>query len=467
MRVSSQVGGLSDPPSVDDSRPSWYSRALDYVESMSKSSQLLLQALGDLVCQAAGDGHYGYLRLDDCDLSMPDMLDFEPLKLHVLLSVCGTDKWQPTCFHVTNSTRNGHQVACLCKELKKATRRHRSSTMRLETSATVCRMSVHEAACAEEGINTVPVQPLDRTLGDIFESEKMERKQRDDRRYDILGHNRKRRLAVEIATAVLYLLDNPLFRVLELHIGAVFVSELATAAASSPRAFLPFRLGLQTATAASHTTIESIMQDGDKGVDTPCFLALAVILLELEMDDKVVVKDDDLDVTFEKPSLYAAAVRYHTELRDKSSKTICNIIDRCLDLALESMDSTSVKMTLFEDVIVPLTIWYGDFRDPDRKRRDGDLASQKIKRKKLPERPGRPECPERPERPKKSERLQNMFPPGPVQPLGLPMQLKAEKDNSIPLSRGSVSVAPGAAVIVAPLRAGTQCPIAVVSERNG
>lgn len=131
--------------------------------------------------------------------------------------------------------------------------------------------------------------------------------------------------------AVMYLYENASFGARQLNTGAIGISLTTTTTTrtdDTPRAFLRFHIDSESA--AIQAESQSIKQEGDNWVQNPCFLALAVILLDIEMDEEVVVQMADVDPDDEKPSLFMAATRCNRILGDSGNYRIKDIVDRCL-----------------------------------------------------------------------------------------------------------------------------------------
>ncbi|CAK7217165.1 hypothetical protein SEUCBS140593_003112 [Sporothrix eucalyptigena] len=100
----------------------------------------------------------------------------------------------------------------------------------------------------------------------------------------------------------------------------------------------------------------------------PLLLALITIIMELEMERKIVLCDEDFDDRLNDLSLYYAVLRYHADLNDNIDCHFQEIVASCLDIYEKSQnmlgrqDYIEIQTNLFNKVIVPLMARYDMLR---------------------------------------------------------------------------------------------------------
>ncbi|RMJ16652.1 hypothetical protein CDV36_003673 [Fusarium kuroshium] len=304
-RIYSSVGGVASGQSYRDVQP----HARDHLASLaqakriSEASRLLFSFLERKVCHETEGKHEGHLRLSG----------FDQAELDMMLSICGhAGKWQQAYFRLADEKMEKKIVDCLCPLLKQSLRLRQPTQMMFD----------------ERGIYKFVIRkdrpksrraPSKETLGDILRGEERGRQKTPSHR--TLKHNKKRGLGVEIATALLHLFGSPLLQARVLDANSIYILRDEDAA---PEAYISFCL---SSNPAEGTVSDVEAEDGD-----PSLLALAVILLELELEREITPCNEDIDELSGQPSLYVAATRHHGELEDNVDANFFGIIEECLQL---------------------------------------------------------------------------------------------------------------------------------------
>lgn len=169
-----------------------------------------------------------------------------------------------------------------------------------------------------------------------------------------LKHNKKRGLAVKIAATFLQFFNSPVVQAQPWTAESIYITDDKSAKEADPQAYLSFCLN--SSYPIDPESVSPREEDGD-----PSILALAALLLELEMERVISPGDEDIDELTGEPSLYMAVLRHHADLEDNVDVNFYSIIDDCLDLYASSGDVTEgeencvrLQTELFAKVIVPL-----------------------------------------------------------------------------------------------------------------
>ncbi|RSM17130.1 hypothetical protein CDV31_004023 [Fusarium ambrosium] len=317
-----------------------FQSSLAQAKRLSEASRLLFSFLEQKVCHEKEGNHEGHLRLSG----------FDQAELDMMLSICGhAGKWQQAYFRLADEKMEKKIVDCLCPLLKQSLRLRQPTQMMFD----------------ERGIYKFVIRkdrpksrraPSKETLGDILRGEERGRQKTPSHR--TLKHNKKRGLGVEIATALLHLFGSPLLQARVLDANSIYILRDEDA---TPEAYVSFSLSSDP---AERTVSDVEAEDGD-----PSLLALAVILLELELEREITPCNEDIDELSGQPSLYVAATRHHGELEDNVDANFFGIIEECLQLYADSvdMDGTSynskIQAELLSKVVIPLTERYEMLRN--------------------------------------------------------------------------------------------------------
>lgn len=344
-------GGLEEKNTDGDSVG--LKEALD----LSDASRQLIDALEMDSC-LHGLSRMAYLRLPDLNQDILDML----------LSVCsGPGPWQQAYFHIHDRLTAGESPDRLCTELELSLRRKLPTTMTLVRSAN--NSSLRKFSCSDY-IDVLP--PPTMTLRRVLYDENNDTRRKSVSGHRILKRNVKRGIGVNIASTLFFLFACPLFQAHSWSLESIFIEDTTTAVSlpnsAHPSAYLSFCLddrnsqkgGLDQSHTPTDSSLENHVQENG---GNSLLLALAIMLLELEMESTIMTSDEDIDYRTKQPSMYMAAVRSHREfVSGNTDGEFDRIIHRCLDLYVKTetidQDEKETHRKLFLYIILPLTRWY-------------------------------------------------------------------------------------------------------------
>jgi hypothetical protein len=184
--------------------------------------------------------------------------------------------------------------------------------------------------------------------------------------------NEKQRLGMLIASSLLHLYGSPLLHDV-LNADTIYIVQDTFENAhkdASREAYITCSLS------SEQSEVPGLVEDPVPG--DPYILALTMVLLELELEEEVIVRTDDIDEFSELPSLYMALTRLHEDSDGNIDVQFSNIIESCLQLYDQFSETESkeynrkIRTELFKKVVYPLKKRYEVLSSP------GDLLRSKA-----------------------------------------------------------------------------------------
>ncbi|KAE8447647.1 hypothetical protein EG329_010618 [Mollisiaceae sp. DMI_Dod_QoI] len=324
-------------------------------QQFSEASEHLSRLLQDKVCRTSSNIHKAHMRLSG----------FENPEFDMMLSLCeGTDLWQQVYFSkrrlTDTETQDGIQE--LCAELKRSYRSRKVPRI-LFSGEEICK-----GPSIQSRVRT-SAKPSVTTMRQILKKEESLRRAKGLHHREI-KKNEKQRLGLLIATSLLHLYGSPLLQNV-LNADTIYVAQDKsgdTHKGTVTEAYITCALSSEPI--EQRGLIEDEPVPGD-----PFVLALTTVLLELELEEEVIIKDEDIDEFSERRSLYIALTRLHGDSEGNIDGQYYHIIDSCLQLYDQFSDTESkeysrkIRTELFKKVIYPLKKRYEVLSNP------GELVS--------------------------------------------------------------------------------------------
>ncbi|KAK1242370.1 hypothetical protein MKX07_000356 [Trichoderma sp. CBMAI-0711] len=290
--------------------------AIFKVEQLSSDLEGLFEQVKKTICSKDPKGHNVHVRLSE----------FTEKELEMMISICGNQRlWQQVEFgmdHARNGGMREVSIREICSELTRSYRMQKILSVHFNGEG-LSRGSVLKAR--SKGQTIAPT----RSLREILRNEE-ELRQKKLSHYRTIKKKDKRRLGMLLSTSLIHFYGSPLLRSpwsastiqVRLH------QDVTPGQGRVPEAYLSCEFD-------SKPEELDIIEDPVPG--DPFVLALAALLIELELEKEVTVLDEDIDDITGETSLYMAVTRLHGDLDQylEDMDPFPDIIDSCLQICTD------------------------------------------------------------------------------------------------------------------------------------
>lgn len=245
------------------------------VEQRSEALGQLFELLEKTICRQSSEGHETRVRLSE----------LWEQELEMMMSICGRQSlWQRVFLdmgHLNNRELQGVRVGDICLELKRSYRTKKPLIIESDGNIILKTSSKKVHATAALALRTD-------TLREIFHEE--ERRRQDKvTQYRTIKKANKRRLGLLLATSLLHLYGTP-FLQSNWSADAIHIRRRENDAMGqdpAPEAYITCTFGSEP--------VEQQLTFKEPVPGEPFILALAALLVGLEMEEEVTVLDEDID----------------------------------------------------------------------------------------------------------------------------------------------------------------------------
>lgn len=309
--------------------------AICKVEQLSSDLEGLFEQVKKTICSKDPKGHNVHVRLSE----------FTEKELEMMISICGNQRlWQQVEFgmgHARNGGTQERSIREICSELTRSYRMKKILSVHFNGEG-LSRSSVLKAR--SKGQTIAPT----RSLREILRNEE-ELRQKKLSHYRTIKKKDKRRLGMLLSTSLIHYYGSPLLRSpwsastiqVRLH------QDVTPGQGSVPEAYLSCEFD-------SKLEELDIIEDPVPG--DPFVLALAALLIELELEKEVAVLDEDIDDITGEKSLYMAVTRLHGDLDQylEDMDPFPDIIDSCLQICTDlcEVDSEDYYRRLRTEILI-------------------------------------------------------------------------------------------------------------------
>ncbi|PTB66171.1 serine protease [Trichoderma citrinoviride] len=316
--------------------------AIRQVEELSSNLEGLFEQLKRSICSKNPQGHNVHVRLSE----------FTDNELEMMISICGNQRlWQQVIFgigHAHNGEVQERYMREICSELTRSYRVRKILSM--DFNGKGFSRSSNTTKARSKGQTMLQTK----SLREILQKEEELRQGRLSH-YRTIKKKDKRRLGMLLSNSLIHYYGSPLLRspwsANTIHIRqhkdvSPGQNPMSEAYLSCDFDFKPEEL--------------DIARDPVPG--DPFVLALAALLIELELEREVTVLDEDIDQITGEKSLYMAVTRWHGDLDQylEYMDPFPDIIDSCLQICtdLDEVDSENyhnrLRSEILTKVICPL-----------------------------------------------------------------------------------------------------------------
>ncbi|KAL7810618.1 serine protease [Trichoderma gracile] len=311
------------------------------VEQLSSDLEGLLEQVKRTICSKDPRGHDIHVRLSE----------FTDNELQMMISICGNQRlWQQVNFGM-GQARNGElqerYIREICSDLTRSYRIKKVLSVDFDGKG-LSRSSVLKAR--SKGQTVLYTE----SLREVLQHEE-ELRQEKLSHYRTIKKKDKRRLGMLLSSSLMHYYGSPLLRspwsASTIHIRQH--QDVTIGQGSVPEAYLSCDFD-------SEPEDLDIIEDPVPG--DPFILALAALLIELELEKEVTVFDEDIDDITGEKSLYMAITRLHEDLDQylEDMDPFPDIIDSCLQIYtdLYEVDSENycrrLRTEILTKVVFPL-----------------------------------------------------------------------------------------------------------------
>lgn len=342
--LSNTKSGLdvSDSPGFDENIEADVA-TLQKTEQLSGVLGRLFEQLKERMCLKNPEGHKARVRLSE----------FAEYELEIMISICGNQRlWQQVNLsmrHLNNCDTQGAWIEDICSELTRSYRIKKILTMDYNEKG-LCKGSATRAL--SKGLAILPTE----TLREILQKEEELRRGKVSH-YRSIKKKDKRKLGLLLSTSFVHFYGSPLLQS-PWSANTIYIRQPKgdiVGQNPTPEAYM--------ACAFDSGPMEQLCTVDDPVPGDPFVLALAALLIELELEQEVTVLDEDIDDITGEKSLYMAVTRFLGDLDEylEDMDPFPGIIDSCLQIYTEIYDTDrkdyhrTLRKEIFTKVIYPLS----------------------------------------------------------------------------------------------------------------
>ncbi|KAL7819526.1 serine protease [Trichoderma aethiopicum] len=316
--------------------------AIRKVEQLSSDLEELFEQLKSTICSKSPKTHNVHVRLSE-------LTDNE---VEMMISICGNQRlWQQVNFgmgHAHNDEIQERYVKEICSELTRSYRIRKILSMDFNGKG-LSRSSTTKAR--SKGQTMLPT----RSLREVLQKEEELRRERLSH-YRTIKKTDKRRLGMLLSSSLIHYYGSPLLRS-PWSASTIYIrqhKDLSSGQRAVPEAYLSCDFDSEP---------EELDVAGDAVPGDPFVLALAALLIELELEKEVAILDEDIDDVTGERSLYMAVTRLHGDLDQylEAMDPFPDIIDSCLQICTDLYDidskdyHRSLRFEILTKVVCPLS----------------------------------------------------------------------------------------------------------------